>query len=439
MNVSLKILLEADWDIEPMTELVCRMIDPGDEVVTKNSTYFEETGWSKDIDLVIVNVCGSTPLARYIADARIPCMAISRHLIFHPFNATFYRDIERMGGIILPANDPEEITASIQAVRARKALNGTKLLVVDTHEDDFRAFEVKAFTEGCRNHLGIEIIRRSVSELKERAARYDDNAADLELKRWYTEVLNGPGEMTHVHMRQVAKLYLGEREMVNEVGAAGITVEDIGGFLKCSDIMPNVSYGVLTFDGILAAEEGDIEVLTTELMLKIGLGVHPTMSNIYIGYRDQYDSITNCTEYTDEMALADYRLCVADNHVMAAHFSTSGVLPPGMMVESRYNVLEALPGWKGQSMIAATPRLGPVVMMRLAPDASSVHMVPGEVDKLGFGDKNDGLRGRWFIRIPSVRDFISRCLHPHYAIGPQNGRLRVLEILNEKLLQITKC
>jgi hypothetical protein len=282
----------------------------------------------------------------------------------------------------------------------------------------------------------VEVLIRDVSELKERAAAQDDAAADRELKRWYAEVLEGPGEMNDAHMRQVAKLYLAQRAMLEETGAVGITPQDIGGFLTIKQpvTMPNVSSGPLVSDGFLVCEEADIEVLTTELLLFAGLGAHPTMSNIYYAYRDRFSALETHTQYTSEMELADCRQCLADNHVTAAHFSTSGVLPPSMMVEPRYRVREALPSWPGQSMIASTPKLGPVVMARLSSDASAIHLAPGEADGLGPGDHYGWYRGRWFIRIPDARDFAARCLSQHYAIGSAPEGHAVLETLCTTLL-----
>ena len=385
---------------------------------------------------VCLGICGSTPLAETLARQKLPCMAVEPHLGFHPYHAAFYRAVERGHGVVLPATTPGEIADSIQALRACRQLRGAKLIVVNGHEDGFRADEVQAFARGCRERLGVEVLRHSVAEMEERAAGHDDADADETPAQWYRDVLEGTGEMDDAHMRQVAKLYLAEREMLDEAGAVGITVDNIGGFLLTEPrkIMPNVTYGPLVFEGFLAAEEGDVEVLTTELLLSRGLGAHPTMSNIYLAYRDRFGALADHSEYTTAMEQDDFLQCLADDRVTAAHFSTSGVLPPAMMEEERYRIRETLPAWPGQSMIASTPKLGPVVMARIAPDASGLHFVPGQVDERGFGDHYGWYRGRWFIKIPSVSDFIARCQHQHYAIGPENGRRRVLEIMTEKLL-----
>ena len=363
---------------------------------------------AQDVDILFcAPICGSSPIPRYAAPAGIPAMAVEPSLVFHPYHAAFYRELEERGGIRLPADNPEEIAASIRAVRARKALRGVKLIAgvtgraEDPHED----------------------LRRFA-------------AADRELESWYAEVFDGPGEMDPDHMRRVAGLYLAMRDLLEETGAAGITPDDIGGFLTIPEpvVMPNVAYGPLVKDGYLVCEEGDIDVLTSELLLYAGLGAHPTMSNIYFAYRDRFSALESYTQYTPEMEGEDCRQCFADNHVTAAHFSTSGVLPPGMMQEDRYRVREALPSWPGQSMIAATPKPGPVVMARLRHDAAAVHLVPGNADGLGLGDRYGWYRGRWFIRVPDAKSFAAHCLHQHYAIGPAPDGAATLDILCKRLL-----
>jgi len=383
--------------------------------------------------------CGSSITAGPLADAAVPSFAVAPPLVFHPFFAAFYREVERRGGITLPADDPQTIAASLQAVRARKTLRGMRLIVVDAHADDRRASEIAAFALGCRERFGVEVLHRSAGELQAQAAAVEDEAADRVLERWDAELFEGPGEMDAPHMRQVAKLYLAERALLDETGAVGITVDDIGAFLVVSPshVMPNVTYAALVCEGALACEEGDIEALTSELLLHVGLGAHPTMSNIYLAFRDEFDALGTQEGYTFERERADFQQCIRDGHLVAAHFSASGVLPRDMMEEERYQVRQTLPAWPGQSMIASTPRLGPVVLARLTPDAGGIHLVPGQVDSRTVDNRFGWYRGRWFILVPSVPQFIAECLHQHYAIGPENGRMKTLEILAERLLRLS--
>lgn len=416
--------------------VMAAILAPEDDFAIGNLQSLESPGqWDA---AVVWAPCGSCLMSAPLAAAQLPCFAVTPILVFHPFSAAFYREVEKRGGITLPANDPEEIAASLRAVRARKTLNGLRLLVMDAHENDWRTAEIARFAQGCRERFGVEIIHRPASELMSRAAEVEDAAADQILEQWHAELMDVPGEMDLPHLRQVAKLYLAECALLEETGAVGITVDDIGAFLAVTPrhIMPNVTYGALVSEGYLACEEGDIEVLTTELLLRVGLGAHPTMSNIYLAFRDALDAHGTQHEYSFEQERADFQQCLADNHLVAAHFSTSGVLPPGMMEETRYQVRHAIPAWEGQSMIASTPRLGPVMLARLTPNADGIHLVPGQVDGRIMDDRFGWYRGRWFIQIPSVSNFIAQCLHQHYAIGPENGETKTMEILTDRLLRL---
>lgn len=425
---------------ERKIDVVKNILSPEDKITpltVKDKT--DNASFLSPFDLLVLfGVAGFSPVARMVAVSKVPVFVLHSYYGFHTFHSSFYRILEKSGGVALPANSPAEISSSIAALRAKKSLNNLKLLVVLDDESKFREEMIKTFSEGAAKNLKIEIVKRYVSELKKTAASFTDMQADEELKRWYSEILEEPKEMSDLHMRQVAKLYLAEKRMIEETKTVGITVDDIAGFLlkKNPDIMPNVSYGPLVFDGFLACEEADIEALTTELILKSALGIHPTMSNIYLSFQDKFDSLPSYKEYTPEMEFEDYQQSLKTNYITVAHFSASGVLSLDMMEEKKYKVRETLPAWPGQSMIVSTPKFGKMVLARISQDSSEIHIVPGECDKRSFGDKYGWYRGRWFIKISSVRDFIKDCLHHHYAISLENNNFRVLEILVEKLLRL---
>ncbi len=392
-------------------------------------------------DMVFVTqICGYSDIPKAIAASGLPAICLESHRGFHAYHAAVNYELSALGGTVLPSMFPEEMETSVRAVRSRRALRGMKLLVAETFGDGRRIAQMRAFAEGCRARLGVEIILRDAAELRERTLTYDDAAADAELARWYAEVFEGPGEMGVPYMREVAKLYLAEKAMLVETGAVGFTPQDIGGFLVTPKPvpMPNLTYGPLAVDGYLVCEEADAEALATQLILYAALGRQPTMSNLYFAYRDRFAALASYKDYTDEMTLADCRQCFADNHVVLSHFSTPGVIPPGMMVEARYKVRETVPAWPGQAMIWSTPKLGPVVVARLGEKAASMHLEYGEADGLGFGDQYGWYRGRWFVRLPDVRSFAARCMHHHYAIGPDTGDHAALETLLYKLLRLDR-
>ena len=413
------------------------VLDADDGYVIGDESHIDAEAW----DLAIAwDACGWSRFAAPLAAARIPSFCLTPQLCFHPYMGSFHREMEKRGGILLPSANPGRIAASVAALRAKQALADTTLIVVDRHADGWRAEQVNVFAKHAAETLGITVVRRADVDLIALAEAQSDAAVDAEWARWLADVLDGPGEMPLTHMREVVRLYLAERAMLAEHGAQGITVDDIGSFLhgKPRRTMPNSSYAVLASDGYLVCEEGDIETLATEALLRAGLGAHPTMSNIYMAYREALDEAGSFEAYTPDLERADYLQCVADNHLVAAHFSTSGVLPPNMMEESRYRVRATVPAWIGESMAQSTPRLGTVVTAKLNEDASAVHLLSGVADSRTIDDRFGWYRGRWTIKIDSAERFVAHCLHQHYAIGPENGRSAVLDTLTGPLLGLRR-
>ncbi|HEY3331545.1 MAG TPA: hypothetical protein VGK19_16055 [Capsulimonadaceae bacterium] len=392
-------------------------------------------------DLIIVwEPCGWHKAARPVAESGIPCFPLAPPLVYHPYAASFISEVRERGGMLLPAIDEPTVAASIMAVRARQTLASMRLLVVNANEGNVLAEQVQEFSTRCKERLGIAVDRRSAIDLNAIADSQSDAAVDAEWQRWLAELLIDGGEMGEAHMRQVLRLYLAERALLAEHQADGITVDDIGAFLMAPGrpVMPNSSYAALAHDGFLCCEEGDIQALATEAVLRSSLGAHPTMSNIYMAYRDAMNALVEGEPYNPEFEAQDFAQCLADDHLVAAHFSTSGVLPPNMMVEERYRIRETYPAWRGQSMTAATPRLGPVVLARLGSEADMVHLVSGVVDECRMDDTKGWYRGRWMIKIPSALSFVENAIHQHYAIGPENGRAQVLDILTKDVLRLRR-
>jgi L-fucose isomerase-like protein len=417
--------------------LVRSVLGPDD---TLEPAALDELTPDRPCDLAFLSPCGPSPAAPVLADRGTPAICLKTCRAYHPYHAAFYEELSARGGTRLPADLPEDVAASVRAVRARRAMRGMKLIVADPANDPHRIGRARDFAACVRDRLGVDILIRDTQEIRERAKTFSDEAADETLARWYENVLAGPGEMDPTHMRQVARLYLAERAILDETGAVGVTPHDIEGFLLAPGrpVMPNVTYGPLLFDGYLACEEADIEALVTELLLAAGLGAHPMMSNIYYAFRDRFDALESHEDYTPEAMEADARQCFEDGRVTVSHFGSPGVLPPGMMEEDRYRVRETLPDWPGQSMIWATPKLGPVLLARIDRNAAALHLVRGQADALGFGDRYGWHRGRWFIRLPDARDFARRALHHHYAIARDGGDTAALETLLFVLLALDR-
>lgn len=367
--------------------------------------------------------CGPSDTAKPLCELRVPVLPFEPPLCFHPFHAAVEREVEARGGILLPSHSPDEVRAGISALRAQKTLAGLRLLVVDDHVSDSRGEEIQAFGNRLYEKTGVEIIHLPTGELLGRAASISSDRVASEWRRLSHEGFEDRGELNQEHLAQVTRLYLALRALLEEHAACGVTVDDIKAFLLGqfkdefpANVMPNVAYSALVDDGYLACEEGDIEVLATELLLAVASGHHPTMSNIYLAFRDEFEA--HFGDYTGEREAADFEQCRRENILVAAHFSTSGVLPREMREEERVPIRETLPSWRGQSMVGGTPRRGPVRLARLSRDGSASHALPGDVVDVRMDESKGWYRGRWMIRIESVDEFIRHCQHQHYAIGP---------------------
>ncbi len=404
------------------------MLEPRDEVKLIEEQDFYRSGVPENTDLAAcTNLCGyrTGELGSIIGNLGIPVFALDSHCCFHTYHAAFNQQVKRAGGILLPAFMPDEIKNSLTAVRNCKALSSMKLIQVSNSPS-------KEFADLLRKQTGIEVVFKSSDDLIQLAATFDAAVADRELERWYSEIISG-SEMPKEHMRQVAKLYLAERVFLEESGAVGITVSDISDFLlqPVKDIMPNASYGILVNDGYLACEEGDIEVLASELIIQVATGWQTTMSNLYYYYRDSFShKCKDLHDYTDEMKQVDTEQCFTDNCVTLTHFGAYGVIPPDLAVPERPRIRNCpIPGWSEQSMIFAVPDCPQVVLGRIAPDASEMHVVYGVTEAVVNDDRFGWIRGRWIIKVPDARQFAEDCFHQHYAVGKDSGCRQILKVM----------
>lgn len=432
------------------------LLQPGDTCEALSINAFEamaadpnQAGGDTPDLLLLTRACGDNPLTAPLAKLDLPMLLTEAAGVFHPFHASVRAELRRRGARILPTVAPgkdqaDALQAAIAAVRAAKRLRTSHLIVVIDDRSDWRSEHTRQLARTLETTLGVPFRIHTTEALREQAMAIGDREAQAELQRWYAEIFEGPGDMEPAYLLASAKLYLAQRALLEETGAIGISPSDIGGFLLSPTppprVMPNLSYAPLVCDGYLVAEEADAGVLATELLLRAALDAHPTMSNLYFAYRDRYDALDDPHgRYSPDLEREDTQQSLRENRLVAAHFSTSGVLPPNMMREARYRVVRTRPSWPDQGMIAGTPRFGPVIVARLENDGRTLHRVAGQIDGLGaaFGEPRYGwYRGRWYIRIDDAAAFADRMLHQHYAIGPENGRAAVLEILAGNLLRL---
>jgi len=249
--------------------------------------------------------------------------------------------------------------------------------------------------------------------------------------------------LSEAHLVGVARLYVAEKALAAAAGATALTVEEFGPFLFRDEPMPNVTYALLKNEGILTAEEADATALATQMVLRALTGEPNTMGNVYLAWRDAYESLDagligkhrrldSAAVYTPELERRDWEQCLAEGTTVVSHFGTAGALPHAMMEGTRYDVVETLPPWPGQSMTWSVPRMGPLVLARLHGDGGALDVYAGEGVEVRQADRVDWHRLKWLVRM-DVGAFVAEAIHHHWAIArPPRGRS--LELLCEELL-----
>jgi hypothetical protein len=130
------------------------------------------------------------------------------------------------------------------------------------------------------------------------------------------------------------------------------------------------------------------------------------------------------------MKQADAEQCFADNCVTLTHFGAYGVIPPDLAVPEQPRIRNCpIPGWIEQSMIFAVPDCPQVVLGRISPDASEMHVVYGKTESIVNDDRFGWIRGRWIIKLPNAKQFAEDCFHQHYAVGKDSGYRQILKVM----------
>ncbi len=392
-----------------------------------------------DADLLVVagNLEG-LPYADHLAKAATPMVLTDPPLVFHPFQAPLRHQLQRRGAVVLPADRPASIAASIRAVAARRQLRLSRVLLCtaparnEGEPDSHKRMDAAAF-----ERLGVAVIRRPVSELQQHAARVPDELARETLNHWRRTLIgNVDPHLPEAHLLDVARLYQAEKALLAETRANALGVEEFAPFLNEHKAMPNVTYALLKDEGITCTEEADLPCLLTEMLLAAVQRQQVTMSNIYTAYRDEFERQPE-GPYTPAQQRADYEQCRHDQCAVVAHFSTAGSLPRNMMTDERYDIVETLPAWPGQSMVAARPRTQPVLLARLWEECERIDLFgPCDVVDVRQDPRWGWYRGRWLVRLPAFDTFAAQSIHTHYAIAP-HAQPEALETLLRYLLKIS--
>lgn len=389
-----------------------------------------------DVLLVAGNLEG-LPSVDALAKVDAPMVMADPPLAFHSFQAPLRHQLQRRGVTMLPADDAARLGDSFRAVAARRWLRSSRvLLCTPPARHAAEAATWQAMDLAARQRLGVEVVRRPVSQLQERAAEVPERQARDVLDCWRkTLVGTVDAALPESHLLDVARLYVAEESLLAQTGANSLGVEEFESFLRRQRAMPNVTYVMLKERGVTCTEEADLSCLLTELLLVAVHREQVTMSNIYTAYRDEFEKHPK-GPYTPENQRRDFEQCRSEQCAVIAHFSTAGSLPRNMMEGERYDILETLPAWPGQSMVHARPQKKPVLLGRLWEQCEQFDLF-GPCPVVDVRENRDcgWYRGRWLVRLPDFATFVAKAIHTHYAIA-LNKHPDALRTLVRQLLKI---
>lgn len=355
---------------------------------------------------------------RLFTDVRCPVTMVDPSMVFHSYQGAARHMFRERGVTVLPAEDAQRVAQSFAALRARNWLKqSTMLMVCDPDDKHPMRGDVQARAASLHQLTGVKVVVIPVSRLQLMASQVTDSIARKVWEHWRETLISEVDEaLSEAHLLDVARLYVGMRQLVDEHQANAIAVQEFEPFLFVKKAMPNIAATALRAEGITTAEEGDLTMLITQMLLASVNQQQAMMANVYLGYRDAWEANKTHGQYPPQAIAADYHQSVAQSTVMLCHFATAGNVPRSMTDDAKYRVVQTLPSWIGQSMTFAIPRLGDAMLARLDENTQELHVYPGTVTQT-YDDPDGGwYRGRWLMKLQDINHFVDHAFSAHYAV-----------------------
>lgn len=354
-----------------------------------------------------------------LTDIHCPVMIVDPPLVFHPYQAALRHFFKQQGNDVLPAENHQRVRDSMTALQAKVWLSQSKAILVN-EPDDKHPMRGDVATRGqwFKKKTGVNVISIPVSRLKILAAQISIAQAQQVWEHWQEHLISEVDPaLSQEHLMQIAQLYLAMRKIAEEQNANGISVQEFEPFLFKKKTMPNVAYAALRSHGITTAEEGDLNMLVTQLLLASTSKQQAMMANVYMAYRDAWEANGKTQGQAADELIADFQQSLDESTVMLCHFATAGIMPRCMTDEDKYRVVQTLPCWPGQSMVFTHPKLGDAVLARLDEENDELHVYTGRVTKT-YDDPDGGwYQGRWLMQLDDIDHFVDHAFHAHYAVS----------------------
>lgn len=222
--------------------------------------------------------------ARALAALGVPVIIAGAENCPGPFFADVYGSLKADGCDVSLAINAEDLQSQLTVLRAERMLEQTRALLIGEGWPSFSQVGNPDSPRVVEEALGVEIVERSITDLRERWEDADEDAAARLAQRW----LENAAEVDEAARRdivQCAKMYLAMDMLLEETGSNALTIncrawdllscEEFGAFYS-----PCMGLTHLRWRRIPAACEADICALMSMCVLNYVTGAPAFLGNI---------------------------------------------------------------------------------------------------------------------------------------------------------------
>jgi len=231
-----------------------------------------------DVDLLLIIRLeyASSPLETELGALRKPIA----NLGLHTLNLSGVAYLRSKGVDAHLLLDTEELGGFINKIRIRKALHNTRVLVLTDSSSPSIQNGIRNL-ELIKERLGIEVKLMSGKDLSALMEIIDENQAKELAAKWIAEASEICASKESII--EAAMLYLAMKELLNENSANAITVlYGTAPAYISQKLTPCIPYVKLNDEGIIAACESDLNVLSAMIILSYLTYKPAFMGNIWL-------------------------------------------------------------------------------------------------------------------------------------------------------------
>lgn len=297
----------------------------------KDLTLLEKYAGDADVILLFKPHLGLGDLVIKIVKFNLPVILFSKEgEVRNPLDAMEYVYPKRN---VWVAIDYQDINFRLKLLKAKKAINNIKLLILNADYPHWERFlcRISGGIEAIKERLGINVEYVLSDEVIKRWQKIEEERAKTVVEKW-VKGAKKIVEPKEDDLLVVAKLYLVMKDLLNERNAQGLTMAYGDNPLP----VPCFAYTNLRDEGIPSACEVDIISLLTMTILHYLLDKPSFMGNTFVDLSNNILMLSHCVAPT-KMAGYDkspHPYVLRDQHwdIPLGSVSASVALEPGQEV-----------------------------------------------------------------------------------------------------------